>query len=200
MKTIRNLAIASATVLAAIAAPANAATISLDGPASVNVSDSFSLTILGDFSADGLFGGGLLFGYDPALVAIDSITLGPDTATDPAFSCPNPGNANCVTVPGSESITWGNFSNVLNPGHAVPASMATINLTALGAGTAVFTLIDDPGAGGWFDAAFGDATPAFTGASVSIAGVSVIPVPAAVWLFGSGLLGLIGIARRRAAA
>jgi hypothetical protein len=28
---------------------------------------------------------------------------------------------------------------------------------------------------------------------------SVVPVPAAVWLFGSGLLGLIGIARRRTA-
>ena len=30
--------------------------------------------------------------------------------------------------------------------------------------------------------------------------VSAIPVPAAVWLFGSGLLGLVGIARRRKAA
>lgn len=29
---------------------------------------------------------------------------------------------------------------------------------------------------------------------------SVIPVPAAVWLFGSGLIGLIGIARRRKSA
>ena len=30
--------------------------------------------------------------------------------------------------------------------------------------------------------------------------VSAIPVPAAAWLFGSGLLGLVGIARRRRAA
>ncbi len=28
--------------------------------------------------------------------------------------------------------------------------------------------------------------------------VAVVPVPAAVWLFGSGLLGLVGIARRKA--
>jgi hypothetical protein len=27
--------------------------------------------------------------------------------------------------------------------------------------------------------------------------VVVVPVPAAVWLFGSGLLGLVGIARRK---
>jgi hypothetical protein len=30
--------------------------------------------------------------------------------------------------------------------------------------------------------------------------VNVVPVPAAVWLFGSGVLGLIGIARRKKAA
>lgn len=29
--------------------------------------------------------------------------------------------------------------------------------------------------------------------------ISVVPVPAAVWLFGSGLLGLIGVSRRKAA-
>lgn len=32
----------------------------------------------------------------------------------------------------------------------------------------------------------------------SITGLTVVPVPAAVWLLGSGLLGLIGIARKRA--
>ena len=32
-----------------------------------------------------------------------------------------------------------------------------------------------------------------------IADVSAVPVPAAVWLFGSGLLGLVGVARRKKA-
>lgn len=36
-------------------------------------------------------------------------------------------------------------------------------------------------------------TPGFTGTL----NVSAIPVPAAVWLFGSGLLGLVGLARRK---
>lgn len=40
-------------------------------------------------------------------------------------------------------------------------------------------------------------TPVFSG---TITPVSAVPVPAAVWLFGSGLLGLAGVARRRKAA
>jgi hypothetical protein len=34
--------------------------------------------------------------------------------------------------------------------------------------------------------------------STDIVNTAVVPVPAAVWLFGSGLLGLVGVARRRA--
>ena len=50
-------------------------------------------------------------------------------------------------------------------------------------------------------------TPAMIPASVpyntlpgSISGETAVPVPAAVWLFGSGLLGLIGISRRKKTA
>ncbi|MDT8281325.1 MAG: VPLPA-CTERM sorting domain-containing protein [Gammaproteobacteria bacterium] len=40
----------------------------------------------------------------------------------------------------------------------------------------------------------------FTGTSVvaKLGELTVVPVPAAVWLFGSGLLGLAGVARRKA--
>jgi hypothetical protein len=31
-------------------------------------------------------------------------------------------------------------------------------------------------------------------------GVSAVPIPAAFWLFGSGLLGLVGISRRKKAS
>ena len=58
-------------------------------------------------------------------------------------------------------------------------------------------LTDDPdegqqGSGGTIGADI-DAVGAISSAA------PVIPIPAAVWLFGSGLLGLIGIARRKKA-
>lgn len=44
--------------------------------------------------------------------------------------------------------------------------------------------------------AFGMNTPAYF-AMDNLTAVSAVPVPAAVWLFGSGLLGLVAVARRR---
>jgi len=38
-----------------------------------------------------------------------------------------------------------------------------------------------------------------TAISTDIINTSVVPVPAAVWLFGSGLIGLVGVARRKRA-
>jgi len=46
---------------------------------------------------------------------------------------------------------------------------------------------DDPGAGFYSDLIFGNFTP----------GSGVVPEPSAIWLFGSGLLGLIGVAKHK---
>ena len=45
-----------------------------------------------------------------------------------------------------------------------------------------------------------DDTRINTGVGSALVRTSVVPVPAAVWLFGSGLIGLIGVARRKARA
>jgi len=47
----------------------------------------------------------------------------------------------------------------------------------------------------WFSLALDE-----TGGFLATASVAPVPVPAAVWLFGSGLIGLFGVARRRKAA
>lgn len=47
---------------------------------------------------------------------------------------------------------------------------------------------------------FPNQKPAFNGTTnddFPVSGGGVVPVPAAVWLFGSGLVGLVGVARRR---
>ncbi|MDX2505357.1 MAG: VPLPA-CTERM sorting domain-containing protein [Gammaproteobacteria bacterium] len=43
--------------------------------------------------------------------------------------------------------------------------------------------------------------PNYVGASITITDTEgFVPVPAAVWLFGSGLIGIVGLARRKAHA
>jgi hypothetical protein len=71
------------------------------------------------------------------------------------------------------------WTNIGVVGAIAPAGTASVQLTLI---TGNFA--GDPAGGApRFDEAFLE--------------VSAVPVPAAVWLFGSGLIGLIGIARRR---
>ena len=51
-----------------------------------------------------------------------------------------------------------------------------------------------------FTAICGAVPGCFSDLAIDNVVVSAVPVPAAVWLFGSGLLGLIGVARRKKAA
>lgn len=50
-----------------------------------------------------------------------------------------------------------------------------------------------------FDGPFVGAQATFSGTAVVQAPPATVPVPAAAWLLGSGLLGLVGVARRKAA-
>lgn len=70
------------------------------------------------------------------------------------------------------------------------------NITSLwlGSGTYIFSTHTFAFANGSADGLL-----ASVGSSTSIIGVSIVPIPAAAWLFGSGLLGLVGIARRKKA-
>ena len=47
-----------------------------------------------------------------------------------------------------------------------------------------------------YDDGFNYVNATWTGITIT---PTAVPVPAAVWLFGSGLLGLVGVARRKAA-
>ena len=71
-----------------------------------------------------------------------------------------------------------------NPDPQGPAPMAATSNSLGLDGTTPF-----PGFRGYLDIGSGN--------SMHVASVESVPVPAAVWLFGSGLLGLLGVARRK---
>jgi len=72
-----------------------------------------------------------------------------------------------------------------------PGSLEFLNLS--GAGVLVGHGFDATEAT-WTFSAESDTSYSMT---VTAAGIPAIPVPAAIWLFGSGLIGLIGVARRK---
>lgn len=97
--------------------------------------------------------------------------------------------------PDAFDLTIGGITKTLNPTYigmigGISVNAAVVELggsdnfnIALGAGVSSITV--GLGAGG---------------ASFALAGgLAPVPVPAAVWMFGSGLIGLVGVARRRRA-
>ena len=98
-------------------------------------------------------------------------------------------------------LAWDSFSTGTTTNEAKGTSAAFSSTGSV--------LVDD-GAGGWTGqlATTGNINGGFWSLSfnniqytetfnISISAVSAVPVPAAAWLFGSGLLGLVGVARRR---
>jgi len=86
-------------------------------------------------------------------------------------------------VGGSILFDWGATTNidVVNVWNVCTGCGAYTSTDVDGDGTPGIGMIDGP----------------FPGFSANFDFVAPIPVPAAVWLFGSGLVGLVGVARRR---
>lgn len=115
-----------------------------------------------------------------------SVTLSGGTATGKVFSATADQNADAIadylgvlTSGGNVGSAWGGFFGA--------EYLETWRVRLLSTTT--------PSSGFHVDTIFGTAGGDF-GQYTNPA--AVVPVPAAVWLFGSGLLGLVGIARRKA--
>ena len=145
-------------------------------PAKVEVGVPFDVDIVGiEFTE--LAGGTFDIGFDSTHLQINSVIIDPYFDFSPESGGPASGDV----WPGIA------FDAFVNAPAAGDFTIATINLTALVAGTSDLVILNSE---------FFSATALLD--PVLLSGtVNSVPVPAAVWLFGSGLLGLIGIARRK---
>lgn len=192
-----------AAILGLASANAYASTISLlpVGSTTINLGESVSFEIWADFSdVGGAIGGGLDIFYDSTVLGNNG-----DFIFDPGFgndSFISREGDDCTVTPGAVGcdINDGEI-NAISPNNfnsfaAELSLMGTLSFTGNSAGSTLLTMTDnDIPAGNWFDDSNLINFPEYLGSSVTI---NAVPVPAAVWPFGSGLVGLVGVARRRA--
>jgi hypothetical protein len=172
-----------------MAGMASAALVHLDPIAlTVNPGDTVAVTVKGSGFLDGAIGGSILLSWDPSIMTFNTaapiapwITLG----------------ASLDAATATFDFTAVNFA-VPPPGDGgVEFSFASLDFTALAAPGTILGV--GLGSGGdWQDGNFASITDVtYQGASITV--VNPVPVPGAVWLLGSGLFGLVGVVRRRAA-
>ena len=151
-------------------------------PKDVMVGDTFTVDIVGsDFTE--LSGGVIDLGFDSALLTIDSVAV--NTAVFDFL--PDSGGP-------AVGDTWSGigFDTFANDPASGTVTIATITLTSrTPGGTAHLSILGS-------SEFFSTTAQLFPTLGIGTVNISNVPVPAAVWLFGSGLLGLIGVARRKA--
>ena len=169
-----------------VAPLAHAATVQLDSRTAM-LGDSVTIGVHATgFPETG--GATLGLEFNPSVIQLNTITL----STGSPF--------NAITHTAIDNIAGKvNFITILAPlTGALPKSdfgAFTMQFTAVGLGTSPVTLIDDGNIKAWAGSAFSP----IQGITYQ-QGLVVVPVPAALWLFGSGLLGLLGVARRHRSA
>ena len=161
----------------------NAATITW-GPSTNTVTngDIFTMDIIGTGFATNVDGGGVNIAFDSTVLSVLSVTIdevvwdlgvGIDTGTI---------DNGAGTLSGLMVNAWSDVTGGF--------TVATVEFQAMANGSSALSLTEyalNPWAG---DAVL--LNPSFVAGSVS-----VVPLPAGVWLFGSGLIALTSLARRK---
>lgn len=183
-----------------VSGTSQAITVSFDPTAqTVATGSSFSVKLgisgLGNGAAPSLGTFDLDIGYNSSLLSFTSVSFGDPVLGDQLdlFSLGS-FTSSSNTTPGTVNVFELSFDSVadLNTLQAANFTLATFTFSALSGGISPLSISIN---------ALGDANGdplVATTASGSVT-VTAVPLPAAAWLFGSGLLGLIGMARRKAA-
>ena len=193
-KLIQTSAVAAVVGLASLST--QAATIYLEPVTQdTTVGGTATLSLYADGEGVAFLAGGLDIFYDETIVSYnDDFAFDAAFDYDPAFSRTGDDCSADITALGCSvsgeinGIGFGNFSGIADTATLV----GTLSFTGLSVGVSPVTMAtNDLPAGDWYDVDSNLMEVAYNGAEVN-----VVPVPAAVWLFGTGLLGLIGVARR----
>ena len=158
------------------------ATIAFDpNMSSITLGSTFTLNIVGT-GFNGTEGGGAQFLFDPSILQVTSVTVDSNVWGVYADA-------------GTTDNTSGSVTNIAVAAFTDPGAnftVASIEFLAVGNGTSSLILSENS-LNPW---ASGGSTinPTMLNGSVT---TSAVPLPAAVWLFSGGLLGLLGIARRK---
>ena len=163
--------------------------------------------VISDFELQGI-GGGLLIGnmnanwkstwavqivLDASGLFSEIPTYSPGDTYD-ATTCAISG---ACTIPASNDISNSQYS--IGPALISTTSFNTTGQTGYGTTLSQLSLGADDGIGGspQDNGPFEDFNFNIDMTSISFTDVAAVPVPAAIWLFGSGLIGLVGFARRK---
>ena len=162
----------------------NAATVSVvPAVSNVDINDALTLTVQGTDIADTI-GGDFIVSWDPAQLQLTS-TAG-DISTSAALNGFPFDFLTDLSVPGSLVGSYGTFGTVTGP----TVNFLSLDFIAIGAGPTSVDIFAD-----LFDG-LGVRIDPLTHVPASVT-IGAVPVPAAVWLFGCGLIGLVGVARRK---
>jgi hypothetical protein len=191
MKFVKAFVVAAA-VSASLNVEAASVNFSMDPSSSTinGLGQTFSVNILGDFNPDdveNLLGGALDLHFDSSVLNVVSVNV-----TAPQDIAVNGGAINNVAGV-VDTMGFSTFAGVNGN-----FNFATVEFMTVGLGNSALTLAD---ANDLVFNFYSDKAPFGEAVSVNATGanVSVVPLPAAAWLFGSALLAGAGILRRKQA-
>jgi len=147
--------------------------------------------------------GNVLTAYETEDGPLTPPVVFPETMQTEQYYSLAPGTELILLSLPSVTVAAGTFNDViltvgLDSAYAPNAFNSFFGLSAYGITAAVTDISWDAGGIGLVKWMGVEALTAAVDVDFELASTTVVPLPAAVWLFGSGLLGLVAIARRKA--
>lgn len=168
---------------------ASAATVTWNSSVTdVNVNDVFTINVVGTGFTSNVDGGGFNISFDQNVLSVLSVSIDESVWDFGGYGISSGAINNLTGI--VDGVMVNTFEEV--SGDFI---VATIEVQAIAAGNSLLALTAY-GLNPWASAG-SLINPDSVDATVNVSSVSAVPVPAAIWLFSAGLLGLYGAGRRK---